>query len=263
LIIIHNLLETKTKHGFTYYLCSRFYYLAPFTVKSINFLLIILAPLIWLSSLITRRFKGGGGHGSSVLSRADFLVMANVGTESGTLEETESKIIKNLLTLEQLQVEDIMTPRIVMNLANEEMTLQEYYDQNKPFKFSRIPLYAGETADRITGIVLKDEILAGLLDGHGANALSTIKREVSMINESDKLTELFDKQTGHNTQMTVVVDSYGSITGLVTMEDVLETILGMEIVDETDTVTDLRALARDKWKDRAQKMGIEIPDLDA
>jgi len=214
--------------------------LAPFTVTSINFLLILLTPFIWLSSLITKRFKGGGGHGSSVLSRADFLVMANVGTESGTLEETESNIIKNLLTLEQLAVEDIMTPRIVMNLANETMTMQEYYDEHKPFKFSRVPLYAGETADRITGIVLKDDILSSLLEGRGEEPLSSIKRDVTLINESSKLTELFDKQTGHNTQMTIVVDSYGSITGLVTMEDVLETILGMEIVDETDDVADLR-----------------------
>ncbi len=234
--------------------------LAPFTVKSINLLLIVLMPLIWFSSLITRRFKGGGGHGSSVLSRADFLVMANVGTASGTLEETESNIIKNLLTLEQLAVEDIMTPRIVMNLANETMTMQSYYDDHKPFKFSRIPLYAGETADRITGIVLKDDILSNILEGKGDQALSTIKREVTLINESSKLTELFDKQTGHNTQMTIVVDSYGSITGLVTMEDVLETILGMEIIDETDDVADLREHARTKWKARAKKMGIEIPE---
>lgn len=236
--------------------------LAPFTVKSINFLLIVLKPFIWLSSLITKNFKGGGGHGGSVLSRADFLVMANVGTESGTLEETESNIIKNLLTLEQLAVEDIMTPRIVMNLANEESTLQDYYDEHKPFRYSRIPLYAGDTADRITGIVLKDDILSGLLEGQGDQALSSIKREVSMINENSKLTELFDKQTGHNTQMTVVVDSYGSITGLVTMEDVLETILGMEIIDETDDVADLREHARLKWKERAKKMGIELPDVE-
>ena len=235
--------------------------LAPFTVKSINFLLILLKPFIWLSSLITKNFKGGGGHGSSVLSRADFLVMTNVGTASGTLEETESNIIKNLLTLEQLEVEDIMTPRIVMNLANETMTMQNYYDEHKPFKFSRIPLYEGETADTITGIVLKDEILTNILEGNGDQPLSSIRRDVTLINESSKLTELFDKQTGHNTQMTVVVDSYGSITGLVTMEDVLETILGMEIVDETDDVTDLREHARRKWKARAKKMGIEIPDV--
>lgn len=235
--------------------------LAPFTVKSIDILLIVLKPFIWLSQMITKRFKGSGGHGS-VLSRADFLAMANVGIESGTLEETESNIIKNLLTLEQLKVEDIMTPRIVMNLVNEEMTLQEYYDEHRPFKFSRIPLYTGETADRITGIALKDEILIGILDGKGDEPLSSIKREVGMIDESSQLTELFDKQTGHNSQITIVVDKYGSITGLVTMEDVLETILGMEIVDETDDVTDLREYARKKWSERAKKMGIEIPEIE-
>lgn len=234
--------------------------LAPFTVKSISFLLIILKPFIWLSQLITKRFKGGG-HGS-VLSRADFLAMANVGSEAGTLEETESNIIKNLLTLEQLQVEDIMTPRIVMNLAHVDMTIQQYYEENKPFKFSRVPLYSGETADQIVGMALKDEILIGMLEGKGSETLGSIKRPVNMIDESSKLTQLFDQQTDNNSQMTVVVDKYGSITGLVTMEDVLETILGMEIIDETDDITDLREHARAKWSERAKKMGIEIPKIE-
>ena len=234
--------------------------LAPFTVKSINFLLFWLAPLIWMSSLITRRFKGGGGHGSSVLSRADFLAMTSVGTESGTLAENESKIIKNLLTLEKLKVEDIMTPRIVMNLANEDITLEDYYNANKPFRFSRIPVFEGDTADKITGIVLKDEILVEMLEGRGQNKLKSIRRPAHVINENSLLTELFNSDTGVGTHMHVVVDQYGSITGLVTMEDVLETILGMEIVDETDKVADLREYARNMWRERSKKMGIEIPE---
>lgn len=234
--------------------------LAPFTVKSINFLLVALMPLIWLSSLITRRFKGGGGHGSSVLSRADFLAMTNVGAESGSIAENESKIIKNLLTLEKLKVEDIMTPRIVMNLANEDTTLEDYYTANKPFRFSRIPVFEGDTADTISGIVLKDEILSEMLEGRGKNKLKSIRRPAHVINENSLLTELFNSDTGVGTHMHVVVDQYGSITGLVTMEDVLETILGMEIVDETDKVADLREYARSMWRERSKKMGIEIPE---
>lgn len=234
--------------------------LAPFTVKSINFLLFILKPLIWMSSLITRRFKGSGGHGSSVLSRADFLAMTNVGTKSGTIAENESKIIKNLLTLEKLKVEDIMTPRIVMNLANEDTSLEKYYTDNKPFRFSRIPVFEGNTANTITGIVLKDEILSEMLEGRGDKPLKSIKRPVHMINEHSLLTELFHSDSGVGTHMHVVVDQYGSITGIVTMEDVLETILGMEIVDETDKVADLREYARIKWRERSKKMGIEIPN---
>lgn len=234
--------------------------LAPFTVKSINFLLVVLMPLIWMSSLITRRFKGGGGHGSSVLSRADFLAMTNVGTESGTIAENESNIIKNLLTLEKLKVEDIMTPRIVMKLANQDTTLEEFYNANKPLRYSRIPVYEGDTANMITGVVLKDKILSEMLEGRGDEKLSSIKRPVDMINENSLLTELFNSDTGVGSHMHVVVDQYGSITGLVTMEDVLETILGMEIVDETDTVANLREHARSKWKERRKKMGIDIPE---
>ena len=186
--------------------------------------------------------------------------MSNVGTKSGTIAENESKIIKNLLTLEKLKVEDIMTPRIVMNLANEDTSLEKYYTDNKPFRFSRIPVFEGDTANTITGIVLKDEILSEMLEGRGDKPLKSIKRPVHMVNEHSLLTELFHSDTGVGTHMHVVVDQYGSITGIVTMEDVLETILGMEIVDETDKVADLREYARTKWKERSKKMGIELPD---
>lgn len=229
--------------------------LAPFTVRSLSFLLIILKPFIWLSQLITKRFKSE--HGKSVLSRADFLAMANVGETSGTLQTTESAMIKNLLTLEKVKVFDIMTPRIVMNLANEDNTLQNYYDQHPTLRYSRIPLFAGETADTITGIILKDELLNEIIKGNASKKLKDIKRDVNVVQESDSLKQLFDK--GDDTpHMSIVVDEYGSVTGLVTMEDVLETILGFEIVDETDDVADLREHARKKWQKKAQDMGIDL-----
>lgn len=230
--------------------------LAPFTVRSLSFLLILLKPFIWLSQLITKRFKSE--HGKSVLSRADFLAMANVGETSGTLEQSESNMIKNLLTLEKLKVEDIMTPRIVMDLSNEDSTIQEYYDQHKALRYSRIPLFAGETADTITGIALKDDILEELVKGNGNKQLKDIKRDVPLIEESKSLSELFGKEANNKSHLTVVVDKYGSVTGLVTMEDVLETILGYEIMDETDAVADLREQARMKWQKRAKEMGINL-----
>lgn len=227
--------------------------LAPFTVKSLSFLLKALAPLIWVSQLITKSFKKEKGKG--VLTRTDFLALANVGMSSGALEESESSIISNLLGMDTLKVQDVMTPRTVMQMKNENMTMQEYYDNHKPMRFSRIPIF-NDKPDSITGMVLKDEILTNIVEGNNDKTLASIKREVKMINQDKTLKELFDFLTLENTHLAIVHDSYGSVTGVVTMEDMLETILGMEIVDESDKVADLQQLARKSWEERAKKLGI-------
>ncbi len=227
--------------------------LAPFTVRSLSFLLKALAPLIWVSQLITKSFKKEKGKG--VLTRTDFLALANVGMTSGILEKSESSIISNLLGMDTLKVQDVMTPRSVMQMKNEKMTMQEYYDMHKPMRFSRIPIF-NEKPDAISGMVLKDDILTNILEGNKDNTLASIKREVKMINQDQTLKELFTFLTEENTHLAIVHDSYGSVTGVVTMEDMLETILGMEIVDESDKVADLQQLARKSWEERAKKLGI-------
>lgn len=232
--------------------------LTPFTVKALSFLLWILFPLIWASQLITKSFKKDKEKG--VLTRTDFLALADVGKSSGALEEKESSIISNLLGLDTLKVQDVMTPRTVMQLINEENTLQEYYDSHQPMRFSRIPIYH-ENPDSISGLVLKDDILNNMLQGKQNEPLKTIKREINMINQDKSLRELFSYMTEENTHIAIVHDMYGSITGLVTMEDMMETILGLEIMDEYDNVADLQVLARKRWQERAQKLGITDQDL--
>lgn len=227
--------------------------LAPFTVKSLSFLLKALAPLIWVSQLITKSFKKEKGKG--VLTRTDFLALANVGMTSGALEASESSIISNLLGMDTLKVQDVMTPRTVMQMKNENMTMQEYYDTHKPMRFSRIPIFK-DKADSITGMVLKDDILTNMVEGNNEKTLLSIKREVKMIHQDKTLKELFNFLTDDDTHLAIVHDSYGSVTGVVTMEDMLETILGMEIVDESDKVADLQQLARKSWEERAKKLGI-------
>lgn len=227
--------------------------LAPFTVRCLSFLLKILAPLIWVSQWITKSFKKD--KGKSVLTRTDFLALADVGKSSGALAETESSIITNLLGMDALKVQDVMTPRTVMQLVDENTSLQDYYNNHQPLRFSRIPVFK-ESADSVTGLVLKDDILTNMLDGNRENTLASIKREVKMVNQDKSLKELFDFLTSENAHLALVHDNYGSVTGLVTMEDMLETILGMEIVDESDSVEDMQALARKKWEERAKKLGI-------
>ena len=227
--------------------------LAPFTVKSLSFLLKALAPLIWVSQLITKNFKKE--KGKAVLTRTDFLALANVGIDSGALEASESSIISNLLGMDTLKVQDVMTPRTVMQMIDETMTMEEYYSTHQPMRFSRIPIYSGKP-DSVTGLVLKDEVLTNMIEGNKDKPLSSITREVKMINQDKTLKEMFDFMTVENTHLAIVHDSYGSVTGVVTMEDMLETLLGLEIVDESDNVADLQQLARKHWEERAKKLGI-------
>ncbi len=227
--------------------------LAPFTVKSLRILLWILAPLVWITQLITKSLKND--KNKSVLSRSDIAAMAKEGAATGTLEQSESTIIRNLVQLHELKVNDIMTPRTVLTLANQNLTVREFFDKNEPLQFSRIPTYDGKE-DLITGMVLKDEILTKLAEDQDEALLNSIKRPLVTVSDQLPLPILFDKLLQEKIHMSVVTDSYGSLVGIVTMEDLLETILGIEITDESDAVTDLQSLARKKWQDRAKKIGL-------
>jgi CBS domain containing-hemolysin-like protein len=180
--------------------------------------------------------------------------MTQVGEESGALEEHESKIIKNLLEFEKLSVRDIMTPKTVLIMGRETELLKDYYNENTPIRFSRIPIFR-ETRDDVTGIMLKDDLLQKLVEAKGDMPLKDIKREVSFVQDDMPLPDLFDHFTTKRDHLSLVVDNYGSVVGLVTMEDLFETLLGQEIMDEMDEVADLQKLARRKWEERFKKKG--------
>lgn len=228
--------------------------LAPFTISSLRTLIWLLTPLIWLTSQITKRMKKD--KSKSVLTRADFISQINVGTSAGAIAEDESAIITNVLALDKLKVQDIMTPRVVMHLKDESLTLKEYYDSAKGLRFSRIPVYQ-EREDNISGTVLKNDILKSIIDGEEQKTLSSLKRKTTLIGESKSLRALFQIFTAESEHIAVVTDQYGSVTGVVTMEDLVETILGLEIVDETDGVEDMQALAKKIRAERAKKLGLE------
>ncbi len=227
--------------------------LAAFTVKSLKLLIFVLSPFVWLSQLITKNLKKD--KSKSVFSRADLAALTHASEESGVLDKSESTIIKNLLRFEEVSVRDIMTPRTVMVIANEETSLLEFYKKNRPFRFSRIPVYS-ETVDHITGVVLKDDILQYLVEDEDDRLLKSIKRAVIAVQDDQVLPELFELLTRQRAHIAIVVDNFGSLVGLVTMEDLLETLLGLEIMDESDDVPDLQRLARQKWEERAKKLGL-------
>jgi CBS domain containing-hemolysin-like protein len=148
-----------------------------------------------------------------------------------------------------------MTPRTVLKIADEEETIQSFYEQNKPLRFSRIPLFA-ENPDNINGYFLKDSLLDAIINGKGNEPLSTIKRTILIANNSTSIPDLFEELIEKKEHISLVVDEYGSVSGLVSQEDIIETLLGLEIMDETDNVADLQSYARKSWEKRAKKMGI-------
>lgn len=224
--------------------------LTPFTVSSLRVLLFVLAPFVWMSKGITRMVKTEKGR--SVFSRADFAAMADVGLKSGALDKEEKSIIQNLLRLENLKVRDIMTPRSVIMMVDEERTMGEIYEELSPMVFSRIPVYQ-EHPDNITGVILKDNILENLAQDKHSIKASEIKRDILFVEDSFTVAKLMDTLILNREHLAVVTDDFGSVVGLVTMEDLFETLLGLEIVDESDNVEDMQKLALEKWKKRTDK----------
>lgn len=227
---------------------------APFTVRSLRVLLFVLAPFVWMSKGITRMLKTEKGR--SVLSRADFAAMADAGLKSGAIDREEKSIIQNLLRLENLKVRDIMTPRSVITMIDEEQTLSEVYEEFNPMVFSRIPVYH-EHPDNITGLILKDNILENLAQDKHSVMAKEIKRSILFVEDSFTVAKLMDTLILNREHLAVVTDDFGSVVGLVTMEDLFETLLGLEIVDESDKVEDLQKLALEKWKKRTDKQRLK------
>jgi CBS domain containing-hemolysin-like protein len=228
--------------------------LVPFTITTLETIIFLLFPLVWISQLITRALKKDKSQ--SVFSRSEFLAMAEIGVIEGVVEQQDSEIIANLLRMEKVQAMDIMTPRTVVRLAPEQQTIKDFYKSAGQLPFSRIPVHEGEIKEHISGYCLKAEILESLVLGNGENVLETIKREIIVVPEHLPISELFNRFLEKREHIALVVDEYGGMEGIVTMEDVMETLLGMEITDESDNTVDMQALARKNWQSRARRIGL-------
>lgn len=227
--------------------------LGPFAARAINIVLKITAPFVYLSQLITNRLKKD--KDISIYSKADFSAMAKIGLKEGIFQENESKIINNLMRFDQLKVKSIMTPRMVVKAAPEKMTIEDFHEQNKNLHFSRVPIFS-ERIDKVSGFILKDELLINIINGNGASKLEDIKREILIMPANQSIPTAFNQLMETRSHIALVVDEFGGMEGLVTMEDIIETLLGMEIVDEMDSIDDMQALARKNWETRAKRLGI-------
>ncbi len=225
--------------------------LAPFTVRCLAWVIRLLAPLVWLSEGITRLIKRGNRH--SLLSRRDFLALTQLGVEQGTLAREESRLIRNMLAFGSLRACDAMTPRTVMVSADAHGSIADYYASESAPRFSRIPVHQGDP-EHIDGYVLRSEIQAALLEGRGDQPLSSLRRGMLTFLDKTSLETVFEKLQGAGEHMALVVDEYGGVDGIITMEDLIETLLGLEITDETDEITNMRALARQLWEKRSRRL---------
>lgn len=213
-------------------------------------LVYICYPLVWLSELITRLLTSKNKECS--VSREEVSAMVDVCTKEGVFQSKENLVIQNLIKLESIKVGEVMTPRIVTIVAQESETVREFYADKSFRPYSRIPVYKDDHGF-ITGYVLTKDILEQLTEDKFDVTLADIKRSIMMISVQDSVYSAWEKMLEKKEHIVSVVNQYGSFEGIITMEDVVETILGLEIIDEKDTVVDMQQLAREKWQERMSK----------
>lgn len=229
--------------------------LAPFTAKTLRLLMILLYPFVLMSQAITRWLSD---EDMPSFSREEFGALADLGVEEGVFEEEESRIFKNLIRFSSLRVKDIMTPRTVVVGFNENQTVGEVSENVEQLHFSRLPVY-GEGRDEVTGYVLKNDLLLMMARNEIATPLKKFKRDILIVPEMTPLQDFFERLMRKQEHIAMAVDEYGGFAGVVTMEDLVETLLGMEIIDEVDTIEDMQKMARKKWVERASRLGIVDP----
>ncbi len=228
--------------------------LAPYSARILGILIVITAPLVWLSQGITK-IIGGSGHHGPTLSREEFSAMADIGSKEGIFDEEESRILSNLFRFNALRAQDVMTPRTVILAFDQTLTASDAFNNEAFMRFSRIPVY-DENLDTISGYVLKQDLLAEIAEDRHATELSTLKRELLILPASTTLMRTLDQMLEAHEHIALLVGEYGGTAGIVTMEDLVETLLGLEILDESDADVDMQALARGQWQKRARRLGL-------
>jgi CBS domain containing-hemolysin-like protein len=211
----------------------------------------ILYPLVVLSQALTKLLARGAKEAQ--VSRAELAALARLGVEEGVFEKQESRILQSLFRFNQLTARDVMTPRTVMVAFPEDTLLQEIADRDLPF--SRLPLFENDR-DHITEFALKSDLLEALADDRHDATAGELRRPIMTVPDTLPLPRLFDQLLERREHIAIVVGEYGGTAGLATVEDVVETLLGTEIVDEADTEHDMQAAAREKWRARAARLGL-------
>ena len=223
---------------------TRWKSLMGFATRVISVLIVIMYPLVILVEGLTKLVTPKDQE--SAVSREEVSAMANVAEEEGDLEEDENAIIQNLINMDEIDAADAMTPRVVCATAPESMTMRAFYKDKKYLHHSRIPVYEKDD-EYITGYILRMDALQLLAEDKFDKTLGSIKREIASFRENTPLDQIWDEMLSKDEQIAIIIDEYGSFQGILTLEDVIETLLGSEIVDEKDTVRDMQQFAKDRW----------------
>lgn len=221
-----------------------------YTIKS---MIIATYPLVVLSSVITKLFAKQKNEQTT--SREEIAALTSIGVDEGLFSDKENKIIQNILRLKNIKVTEIMTPRVVVAVADEKLSLQDFLKNKDYLKFSRIPVYSGND-ENISGYVFRQTVFENLAEDKHTLTLKDIKRDIIIVPDNIVLFSLWEKLLEKKEHIALIVDEYGGLDGVVTMEDIIETLLGLEIVDEKDTITDMQAFARERWETRQAKYNL-------
>lgn len=215
----------------------------------INFLVKLVFPLVWISSRLTRLFSR---HKKNSISRDEVLAFTALSYKEGAIATQESLLVENMLKLRDAKTKDILTPRTVMHALSEDITVKAALNSERTANFSRIPVFRGNK-DSIIGLVIKIDLYEYERQGQGDVLLKDISSPVYRISETFPVLNLLDLFIKRHDHLFVVEDHFGQTAGVVTLEDAVETLLGKEIVDESDKIEDLQKMAKQKYRDRLRK----------
>ena len=221
----------------------------------ISMMIFISFPLVWILEHLQRLISSNSNQVS--VSREDISAMVSVATEEEVIEKDEKKMIQNLLKLDEVTAHEIMTPSVVVEMVPGTMTIREFYDSENTH--SRILIYDEENDEYVRGYVLRQEVLEKMAEDSFDTTLDDIIRPIMTFGEDDTVADIWEKLLEKKEHISAILDEYGSLRGIVTMEDVIETMLGQEIVDEKDEVVDMQEYAKDQWE-KAQKEIIKAED---
>ena len=226
-----------------------------------NALMYALYPVVWLVERIRRPLAGN--EPDTGISREEVSAMANIGEEEGVIDNSENKVIQNIIKLDDIKAYDVMTPRVVAAIAPENMTLKQFYKQEELSHNSRIPVYA-DSPEFITGYIMRYDVLENLAEDKFDTRLKSIKRKIAAFHEETSVSDIWESLLKTKDQIALIIDDYGCFQGIITLEDIIETILGMEIIDENDTITDMQQYAKERWlKRKNQYKQIVLPEEEA
>jgi CBS domain containing-hemolysin-like protein len=220
------------------------------TSKLIKIAVLITYPLVWVSSILTKVLARKTE--ALTTSREEISALASIGTQEGIFADKENKIIQNLIKLKGLKIKEVMTPRIVVVTANEEMTLEEFLKNKEFLHFSRIPIFQ-ENRDNITGYIFRELVFEKLAEDQFDLKLKDIKREIIHFPENITLFDAWEEMLQRKEHISLITDEYGGMDGITTLEDIIESLLGFEIVDEKDRVEDMQKYAIKRWQEKQKK----------